>query len=70
MDLIEKVSSSVRIPVVACSGAGKFQDYAKAIEAGASAVAAANLWHFKEMADRLGKKALAKAGVDVRLTKK
>jgi cyclase len=30
-------------------------------------VAAANIWHFKELADRAGKRALAKAGVDVRL---
>jgi cyclase len=46
---------------------GRFEDYAKGIEAGASAVAAANLWHFKELADRQGKRALAKAGVNIRL---
>jgi imidazole glycerol-phosphate synthase subunit HisF len=53
--------------VIACSGVGRFEDYAAGIQAGASAVAAANLWHFKELADRLGKKALAKAGVSVRI---
>jgi cyclase len=67
LDLIREMSRAVGIPLIACSGVGSFHDYAAGIEAGASAVAAANLWHFKELADRLGKKALAKAGVDVRL---
>lgn len=65
-DLIRLVCDSVEIPVICCSGVGQFEDYAAGIEAGASAVAAANLWHFKELADRAGKRALAKAGVSVR----
>jgi cyclase len=65
-ELIARVANAVRIPVIACSGVGKYEDYAKGIAAGASAVAAANIWHFKEMADRGGKRALQKAGVDVR----
>lgn len=67
LDLIHRVSSALSIPLIACSGVGRFEDYAKGIEAGASAVAAANLWHFKELADRSGKRALARAGVNVRL---
>lgn len=66
-DLIARVVEATTIPVVACSGVGRFEDYAAGIEAGASAVAAANIWHFKELADRAGKHALAEAGVDVRL---
>jgi cyclase len=67
LDLISSVSSCTSIPVIACSGVGRYEDYATGIRAGASAVAAANIWHFKEMADRGGKRALAKAGIDVRL---
>ncbi len=67
LDLIREVSGSVSIPVIACGGAGRFEDYAPAIQAGAAAVAAANLWHFKELADRQGKRAMAKAGIAVRL---
>lgn len=67
VDLIARVAAATSIPVVACSGVGRFEDYAAGIEAGASAVAAANIWHFKELADRQGKRALAKAGVDVRI---
>lgn len=66
LELIRSLSDSLTIPLIACSGVGRFEDYPKGIAAGASAVAAANLWHFKELADRLGKNALARAGVDVR----
>jgi cyclase len=67
LDLIHRLSQAATIPLIACSGVGRFEDYAKGIEAGASAVAAANLWHFKELADRQGKRALAKAGANIRL---
>lgn len=67
LDLIQKVSNAVRVPVIACSGVGKFEDYPKAIKAGASAAAAANIWHFKEMTDRKGKKAMAVENIPVRL---
>ncbi|MBI80497.1 MAG: imidazole glycerol phosphate synthase cyclase subunit [Gammaproteobacteria bacterium] len=66
LDLISKVTSAVNIPVIALGGVGEFSDYPKGIHAGASAVAAANLWHFKELADRLGKKSLREAGIEVR----
>lgn len=67
LDLISRVSSVTSIPVIACGGVGRYEDYAEAIRAGASAAAAANIWHFKELSDRNGKRALAKAGVNVRL---
>ena len=66
-DLIHKVSSSTTIPVIACSGVGRPDQFASGIRAGASAVAAANLWHFKDLMDRLGKRSLAKSGFNVRL---
>jgi len=66
-DLIHAVAARVRVPVIACSGVGVYEHYAAGVRAGASAVAAANLWHFKELSDRGGKRALARAGVNVRL---
>jgi cyclase len=66
-DLIAAVAARTTIPVVALGGVGRFDQYAAGIRAGASAVAAANIWHFKELSDRLGKRALAKAGISVRL---
>ena len=67
LELIRAVAGSTTIPVVACSGVGRYEQYAEGIRAGASAVAAANIWHFKELSDRGGKRALAKAGVEVRI---
>lgn len=46
IDVIKKVSSSVRIPVIALGGAGKIEDFVEAVEAGASAVAAGSLFVF------------------------
>lgn len=43
LDLIEMVSNAVNVPVVACGGAGSVEDMAKAVAAGASAVAAGSL---------------------------
>lgn len=67
LDLIAAVAAATTIPIVALGGVGEYEDYAEGVEAGASAVAAANIWHFKEMSDRGGKRALARAGVDVRV---
>jgi cyclase len=66
LELIREVAAATTVPVVALGGVGSFEQYAQAVSAGASAVAAANLWHFKELADRGGKRALARAGVPVR----
>jgi cyclase len=67
LELIRSVASATSVPIIACSGVGQYAHYAEGIRAGASAVAAANIWHFKELSDRAGKRALAKAGVNVRL---
>lgn len=67
LELIHNVASVTTIPVIACSGVGRYEHYVEGIRAGASAVAAANIWHFKELSDRGGKRALARAGIDVRL---
>lgn len=66
LDLIKQVCDHTSIPVIACSGVGSFDDYADCIEVGASAAAAANIWHFKEMADRQGKRAMQRAKINVR----
>jgi cyclase len=66
LDLISSVAAATTIPVIALGGVGRYEHYVDGIRAGASAVAAANLWHFKELSDRGGKRALAKAGIDIR----
>lgn len=46
LELIEKISRSVKIPVIASGGAGKLGDFPKATNAGASAVAAGSMFVF------------------------
>ncbi len=67
LELISSVTSAVTIPVVAVGGVGVYEHLAPAVlEAGASAVSAANIFHFKELSDRQAKRALRRAGIDVR----
>jgi cyclase len=44
--LIRQVAAAVEVPVIACGGAGKVQDFAEAVKAGASAVAAGSMFVF------------------------
>ncbi|MDP2973473.1 MAG: imidazole glycerol phosphate synthase cyclase subunit [Candidatus Diapherotrites archaeon] len=68
LDLIRQVRDAVSIPVIACGGVGKVQDFAPGIIKGhADAVAAANIFQYFEHSTILAKAALLKAGVDVRM---
>jgi cyclase len=67
--LIEAVVAAVKIPVIAAGGAGSYQHLVDAVvQAGASAVAAASIFHFTELTPAGAKAALAVAGVAVRRT--
>lgn len=47
IELIRKVTSSVNVPVIACGGAGKIEDFAEAVKrGGASAVSAGSFFVF------------------------
>jgi len=43
-NIISKVAGAVNIPIVACGGAGKIEDFGEAVAAGASAVAAGSMF--------------------------
>ena len=65
--LIEKVSLSVDIPVIASGGAGCYQDMIDAVKkSGASAVAAASIFHFTEQTPKEAKIAMSEAGIQIR----
>ena len=67
IELLQKVVKSTNIPVIACGGVGSYSDFSKGlIEGGASAVAAGNIFHFKEMSYILAKKAMKRDGMNVR----
>jgi cyclase len=63
LELIRRVSDSVSIPVVACGGVGNYADFAPGVlEGGASAVAAANIFHFIEHSTIVAKAHLLRSG--------
>lgn len=67
LKLISEVTKSVKIPVIASGGAGCYQDMIDAVsQSGASAVAAASMFHFTEQTPREAKLAMAAAGIPVR----
>lgn len=67
LELLRRVTESVSIPVIACGGVGAYEHLAAGItEAGASAVAAANIFHFFELSYPLAKQACIDAGVPMR----
>ena len=66
--LLQAVSSTVRIPVIASGGAGKLEHFYDALtEGGASAALAASLFHYQEMTIGQVKSYLAERGVPVRI---
>ena len=67
IELTKIISESVSIPVIASGGAGECSHFYDAIEAGASAVLAASLFHYKELTIREVKEYLKERSVSVRL---
>ena len=68
LELLEVVSSAVRVPVIASGGAGTVEHFAEALtEGGADAVLAASRFHFEELTIRQVKEHLAGHGIPVRL---
>ena len=66
LDLIRAVSSAVSIPVIACGGAGSYEDLRLALEAGAHAVAASAMWLFSDSTPAGAADYLASHGIPVR----
>jgi cyclase len=67
LPLISAVAQAVRIPVIAAGGAGSYRHMIDAvIQSGASAVAAASIFHFTEQTPAEAKVAMKAAGIAVR----
>ncbi len=67
IELTKIIADTVKIPVIASGGAGKLEHFYDAIEAGAEAVLAASLFHYKELEISEVKEYLRSRGVSVRL---
>jgi len=67
LDLIRRVTEHTTIPIIACGGVGKYADFPQGIlEGNASALSAANIFHFFELSYPFGKKACVDAGIPMR----
>ena len=67
LSLIEAVVQAVDIPIIASGGAGSYQDMVDAVlKGGASAVAAASIFHFTEQTPAEAKVAMQNAGIATR----
>jgi cyclase len=66
LELLRAASNSVRVPVIASGGAGKLEDLAEALEAGAHGVLAASIFHFRGCSIREARAFLRDRGFPVR----
>lgn len=67
LEAVKAVSEAVSIPVIASGGAGNYQHMLEAIQqGGASAVAAASIFHFTEQTPAEARSHLRQAGIPVR----
>ena len=67
LETLRSTTSAVSVPVIASGGAGNYEHMRQAVQdAGASAVAAASMFHFTEQTPARAKRALAAAGIPVR----
>ena len=67
LELTRCVSEAANLPVITCGGVGNYQHFAAGIDkGGASAVAAANIFHFFELSYPWAKKACLDADIPMR----
>lgn len=70
IEIIKEVSNSVKIPLIAFGGVGKWEHFVEGIQNGnADAVSAANIFHFTEHSTYNAKEFMVKSGLNVRIPK-
>ena len=67
LELTRAVSDAVGVPLIASGGAGTAAHFSDGIQAGASAVLAASVFHFSELTVREVKEQMRDRGIEVRL---
>ena len=67
IELLDRVTQAIKIPVIACGGVGEWAHFSEALEkTGVDAVAAANIFHYIDQSVFLAKKYLSEHGLNVR----
>lgn len=70
LTIIKQVCAAVDVPVIACGGCSGYEDMAKALDAGAAAVAAGALFQFTEATPKGAVQYLKEHGYHVRVQQK
>lgn len=66
LELIKKITDKIKIPVIASGGVGNLQHLADGLNAGADAVLAASIFHFKNYSIAEAKEFLANQKISIR----
>ena len=66
LEMIGQAADTVSIPIISSGGAGVYEHCVEAVEAGASAVSAASMFHFTEQTPAGCRKEMAKKNIPVR----
>ena len=66
LETITSISKNIQIPLIAFGGVFHWKHLKEGIDAGANAVAAANIFHYKEMATKQAKKYLTQQNIRIR----
>ena len=66
LDLLRAITGVLDVPVIASGGAGRPEHFVEAVEAGASAVLAASVFHRREVAIADIKRVMERSGIPVR----
>lgn len=66
LELIKKISQKVKIPVIASGGVGNLEHLKQGFEAGADAVLAASIFHFRQYSIKEAKEFLISKNISVR----
>ncbi|EHI14616.1 imidazole glycerol phosphate synthase subunit HisF [Mycolicibacterium thermoresistibile] len=66
LPMLRAVRGAVSIPIIASGGAGALEHFPAAVHAGADAVLAASVFHFRELTIKQVKEAMAAEGITVR----
>jgi len=66
LETVSLLSGGLNVPVIAFGGVSQWGHLAEGIDSGADAVAAANIFHYKELAAKQAKRYLARKGFNLR----
>ena len=67
LELVNLISSNLNIPVIAYGGVGNLEHLAEGVKAGADAILAASIFHFKQYSIKEAKDYLAKKDIEIRI---